>query len=98
MRPSANVGKAGLCPWRRPRPSVPGWDARDADPYRGARARRLVEGDRIGPEAGRGERLGEAPDLVGVAGLAFDLDHRVLGRQAGEDALVADLDDVDLML
>jgi hypothetical protein len=32
---------------------------------------------------------------LGVARLALDLDHRVLGRQLGEDALVVDLDDVD---
>ena len=49
-------------------------------------------------EAGGVKRLGEPVELGGVARLAFDLDGGVLGRQAGEDALVVDLDDVDLVL
>ena len=36
--------------------------------------------------------------MLGVARLALDVDEGVLGRQRGEDALVVDLDDVDLVL
>src|SRR4051812_21713669 len=64
---------------------VPRWDEMLLDCYR-------MHLEALGMEG-----VGEPVELGGVARLAFDVDRRVLGRQAGEDALVIDLDDVDLV-
>jgi hypothetical protein len=37
-------------------------------------------------------------DLLGIAGLAFDIGDQALGWQRGEDALVINLDDIDVVI
>src|SRR4051794_40081079 len=55
----------------------------------------LVERSPLDAESGGLKPGDDVVDRRGVARFAFDLDHRVLGRQPGEDAAVVDLDDVD---
>ena len=78
-----------------------------AEPFRPGTARRPDATEAIARSVDRdvldGEALGlkgvdEPADLPGIARLAFDVDRRVLGRQMGEDALMVDLDDVDLVV
>ena len=57
-----------------------------------------VEMSSFDPEAGGLESRDEIVDRLRVPGLAFDLDHRVLGRQPGENSAVVDLDDVGTRL
>src|SRR4051812_41621924 len=54
-----------------------------------------VERGAFDAEAGGFESGDNIVDRFGVARLAFDLDHRVLGGQPGEDPAVVDLDDID---
>src|SRR4051794_23716526 len=54
-----------------------------------------VERGALDPESGGFESRHDIVDRARVLGLAFDLDHRVLGRQPGENPAVVDLDDVD---
>ena len=55
----------------------------------------LVQLGPFNAESGSFESRDDVVDRLGVARLAFDLDHRVLGRKPGEDSAVVDLDDVD---
>src|SRR5215217_4634001 len=54
-----------------------------------------VERGSFHAKAGGFESRDDIVDRLRVARLAFDLDHRVLGRQPGKDPAVVDLDDVD---
>src|SRR6188474_2382212 len=56
-----------------------------------------VELDLANGIAPRAQRLDQLLDLLAVARLAFDVGDQALGRQRSEDALVIDLDDVDVM-
>ena len=55
----------------------------------------LIEAGALDVEAHRLQPLDQCRDRLGIAGLAFDLDQRVLGRQTGKYPLVLHLDDVD---
>src|SRR5690348_9781236 len=57
--------------------------------------RKSVELGAFDPESSGFESLHDIVDRLRVAGLAFDLDHRVLRGQLREDTAVVDLDDVD---
>src|SRR5688500_12641683 len=54
-----------------------------------------VEGRPLDVKSGRLEHLHHLVDRLRIARLALDLDHRVLGREPGENAAVVDLDDID---
>src|SRR3954447_2012251 len=58
----------------------------------------LVERRALDPKPGGLEPCHHIVDRCRIAGLAFDLDHRVLGGQPGEDPAVIDLDDIDARL
>src|SRR5687767_10780176 len=79
------------------RRAVPAWDGDDAGSYRLVTAfsvdRNVLDGEALGLKG-----VDEPADLPGIARLAFDVDRGVLGRQVGEDALVMDLDDIDLIV
>src|SRR5687768_14399818 len=66
---------------------------------RGARTLRngSVKLDLANGIAARAKRLDELLDLLAVARLALDVGDQALRRQCGEDALVVDLDDVDVV-
>ena len=56
---------------------------------------RSVEAGAFDVEADAFQPLDQGLDRLCVAGFAFDLDHRVLGRQSGEVAVMVGLDDID---
>src|SRR4029079_6847981 len=55
----------------------------------------LVERSALHPKACCFESRDHVVDRLRVASLTFDFDHRVFGRQPGENPAVIDLDDVD---
>src|SRR3546814_16527179 len=48
--------------------------------------------------AAPGERIDQPVEMRAVPRLAFDVGDKALGRQGGENSLMVDLDDVDLLL